>query len=88
MLVEMRYTESDWQRYRWWGKAAACGQSAAVFGLHRVAVEQLRLWDEGSGSGRVVFEIVRCAAATWTSNRAAALDSLSVAPLIALALST
>jgi hypothetical protein len=51
------WAAGDWQRYRWWGLAAARRHNGAITRLLLAAVEQLRLWQEGSRSGRIVFEL-------------------------------
>ncbi len=48
---------SDWQRYRWWGEAAARGSESAEFDLAEAALEQLWLLEAGKGSSRAVFEL-------------------------------
>ncbi len=51
------FVASDWQRYHWWGKSAARGETSAIQQLQSVAPEQLKLFEEGRGSGRIVFEL-------------------------------
>ncbi len=51
------WTSSDWQRYRWWGLVAAQGDEEATVSMLDAATEHLRLFDNGSNSGRVVFEL-------------------------------
>jgi hypothetical protein len=50
------YGAEDWQRYRFWGSAAARGNWGSVAALISKAAKQLRLYNEG-GSGRIVFEL-------------------------------
>ncbi len=51
------YSASDWQRYRWWGRGAARGDRDSILSLRTSALTQLKLFDEGKGSGRVVLEL-------------------------------
>jgi hypothetical protein len=51
------WTSADWQRYRWWGLAAARGYYRAVLGLQEAATEQMRLIEEGSAVARLLFEL-------------------------------
>ncbi len=51
------FTWSDWQRYHWWGKAATRKHEVATASLTSAAVEQLKCWDDGICSGRVLFEL-------------------------------
>jgi hypothetical protein len=52
-----RYSEKDWQRYKWWGCASVRGNEKAAKKLLEAAQMQLRLWEEGRRTGRVLFEI-------------------------------
>ncbi len=54
---ELAYSASDWQRYQWWGRAAAHGNENVIAHLRTAATEQLKLFEEGKAAGRVVFEI-------------------------------
>jgi hypothetical protein len=51
------FAVSDWHRYHWWGKSAARGLHVAIIGLCEAAVLQLKVFEEGRASGRVVFEL-------------------------------
>jgi hypothetical protein len=51
------FEDGDWERYRWWGRAAARGCEGACFGLIVGAIDQLKLFDKGRGSGLTLFEI-------------------------------
>ncbi len=50
-------TQNDWQRYRWWGMAAARGENVAGQEMVGATSEQLQWWEEGACDGRVVFEL-------------------------------
>lgn len=51
------YSDKDWQRYHWWGQAAARGHHVAVRNVAFATIGQLHLFEEGNGSGHVVFEL-------------------------------
>ncbi len=51
------FDESSWERYYWWGRAATSGWLDALFRLGREAVKQVKLFEMGHGTARVVFEI-------------------------------
>jgi hypothetical protein len=51
------FAARDWQRFHWLGKSAAWGYASALTELQSATREQLELFDEGSVSGRAVFEL-------------------------------
>ncbi len=51
------FDENSWERYLWWRRAAAGGHGLARRYIVEEAVPQLKLFNEGKGSGRVLFEI-------------------------------
>jgi hypothetical protein len=53
------FDSSNWERYHWWGLSAAQGNLVAIESLAEAAVGQLRDWEHGIASGRVLFEIGR-----------------------------
>jgi hypothetical protein len=53
---ELGFEESNWNRYLWWGRAAAKGNKNAMYRLSHAAVQQVEVFKKG-GSGRIVFEI-------------------------------
>jgi TPR repeat protein len=52
-----RFVEGDWERYVWWAGAALLGNVKAISDLAVALRKQLPLYDEGRGSGRVMFEL-------------------------------
>ncbi len=56
-LGEHAYSEREWQRYRWWGRAVARENEYAMRYLQKAVLKQLKRWDEGKGTGRNVFEL-------------------------------
>ncbi len=51
------FSETDWQRYCWLGRAAKRRFEPARAELRKVPTVQLRLLKEGKGSKRIVFEL-------------------------------
>ncbi len=51
------FDESSRQRYCWWGRAAAKGDVNARNRMAEAALKQLKLSDDGKGSGPALFEI-------------------------------
>jgi hypothetical protein len=54
--AERAFTEDDWERFHWWGRAATLGEEASRQSLVNLAVEQLQRFMDGE-SGRIMFEI-------------------------------
>ncbi len=52
-----KFVDGDWQRCRWWGRAAARDNGNACYNLRSATRAQLQLFDDGIGSGRLVFEL-------------------------------
>ncbi len=51
------FSECQWERYLWWGRAAARGCSRVLQDFHLGAKRQLKWYEAGGGSGRVIFEL-------------------------------
>ncbi len=51
------FGEDEWQRYRWWGRAAVRGYTCAARFLMASASKVLTELEEGKPMGRVVFEL-------------------------------
>ncbi len=51
------FLEGCWERYYWRRQAAVGGDLAAIRDMGSSARQQLKLYERGEGSGRVVFEI-------------------------------
>jgi hypothetical protein len=51
------FAEDDWRRYHWWGSARERALEGTVVQLQHAARKQLRLFERGQGSGRIVYEI-------------------------------
>jgi hypothetical protein len=55
-LGESAYGTRDWERYMWWGRACARGNTDAMSFLFDSVMKQLQLFEAGT-SGRILFEI-------------------------------
>ncbi len=51
------FSEEEWQRYRWWGLAAARGRVSAIGAVREAAALQIVLREKGTWSGRIVLEL-------------------------------
>ncbi len=54
---QLAFPAGDWQRYRWMGRVAVSGYTEVIDFLVEAADKMLKLFEEGSVSGRVVFEL-------------------------------
>ena len=57
MYEHGRLCAADWERFRWWGRAAAQGLQSARQRLAEEAPGQLRLWSGDARRARAVYEL-------------------------------
>ncbi len=55
-----RFAEGDWQRYRWWGRAAAGGKWCARRSLRITTGAHLKLFDQGIQVGKQKWQAKMC----------------------------